>query len=656
MKNMQHTEKPLGLGNYLLRIVFGVYLLVTLVILLFQSFSIVEDHKQTVLRNFQSYEAFFGQAIVTAIWNLDDEQLGAALQGVMQLHDVAGVKVEGVDGHNLYPEGITAIRNTPVTDLVSYQFDLRKGGVKLGHTELYASIDEIRSRAFEELYGLLTVTVLQAVVIWLVFLWVIRKFVVQALNRFIQRMENTSLDPVASAKSVTERSAVNVEKTSELKRLNHVFSQLKERIGKQQEFLHSMNNELEARVKKRTDELQRAMEAAESANRAKSRFLAGMSHEIRTPMNGIMGMLSLLEESGLKEADRERVSIALASANNLLKILNDILDLSKIESSKLQFEYATFLPSELFADMVSFWTPSMQQKGLDFSVDTSALSDRTLQGDMHRIKQILSNLISNALKFTEKGAVRVEAGSEALEGDRTRIFCTVSDTGIGIAPEKQTAIFNVFEQADDSTTRKFGGTGLGLSIVSKLCELMDGGVEVESSPGKGSCFRFNIELKNAGDEVPDSVSSSRLGEIQSGQESLRTDLRVLLIEDNAVNQMVAKSLLEQLGLSCDIAENGEQALSVMQEAPDEAAYELLLMDCQMPVMDGYRATAEIRRGAAGERYREVPVIALTANAMKGDREYCLEQGMDDFLSKPIDFSELHKMLQKWCSLVDRNGT
>lgn len=655
---MSSTDKTQSLGSYLLKIVFGVYLAITLVIVVFQSVSIFEDQRQSVLSSLQSYEAFFGQAIATALWNLDDEQLKVALKGVMQLHDVIAVKVVDLDGNNLFPEGTAAIEQIASTDLISYRFELSKGGANLGHTELFASLEAVRARAYHEFLWVLAVTALKAFVIWLVFMWAIRKFVVQALDRFIERMEGTKLATGDSSGQTPELSAEIVETTSELKRLHQVFNQLKERIESQQTYLQSMNNQLEERVVKRTEQLQSAMEAAEAANLAKSRFLASMSHEIRTPMNGIMGMLRILEGSDITEQDRERLKIALNSADDLLKILNDILDLSKIESDKLQFETATFFLGEIFADVASFWMPSMQNKGITFTVDVSGLSSLTVRGDLHRIRQMVNNLISNAFKFTREGEISVTGKSETLDDGRLRLQCEVRDTGIGIAPDNQELIFNAFEQADDSTTREFGGTGLGLSIVRKMCELMDGNVKLESVQGEGSCFQFSVVLEIASEgERREALKAQAAKEcVQDPSHALRSDLNILLVEDNAVNQMVAKSLLEQLGLNCDVAEDGERALAMLRESADKAPYELLLMDCQMPVMDGFTATAEIRSGNAGKLYSNVPIIALTANAMKGDRELCLERGMDDFLSKPIDLTELNKVLVKWCALIDQKAS
>jgi len=395
---------------------------------------------------------------------------------------------------------------------------------------------------------------------------------------------------------------------------------------------------------------------AKRANQAKSEFLANMSHEIRTPMNGIFGMLELLNNDVLTQGQHDKVNVALSSSKNLLKIINDVLDFSKIEAGKLTFESIDFSLVAMLEEVTNVMRNLAENKSIRLVLDTTQVSTLIVKSDPFRIKQVILNIIGNAIKFTESGEIYIKA--LIIKKDKNLLFiCSITDTGLGIDKNNINAIFHSFNQADTSTTRHFGGTGLGLSISKRLCNLMNGDITVTSELGVGSCFTISLPLTMSKKEIKRLAASSA-----SNNEGMISDddlpeptsplwspeTKILLVEDNRINQVVAIQILKHFNLSCDIADNGSEALAKLKLSSHvNFPYTIVLMDCQMPIMDGYEATINIRSGECGEHHKHIPIIAMTANAMTGDRDKCLEVGMNDYFTKPINQEAILAILQKW---------
>jgi PAS domain S-box-containing protein len=394
-------------------------------------------------------------------------------------------------------------------------------------------------------------------------------------------------------------------------------------------------------------ELRRAKEAAEESSRAKAIFLATMSHELRTPMNGVLGCTQLLQDTALTDPQRQLLETMHRSAESLLVLVNDILDFSKIEAGKMSLEVADVQLRSLIADVITLTSEAVKKKGLSIQVELAPDIPTELRGDSIRLRQILFNLVGNAIKFTEQGGIHVSVKTvprHQENSDAIVLQWTVKDTGIGITADQQARLFGAYAQAEVSTARRYGGTGLGLMICCQLVELMGGAMMVESVPGKGSTFTYFTNLLPA---IQRTVSTQTVKPSIASMADRTTLFRILVVDDNEINQVVACKFLQKLGCQVEVARNGREAVDSIAHA----TYDAVLMDCEMPVMNGYEATQEIRRQEQRST-RHLPIIALTGHASSKDEKKCRQAGMDDVVTKPMTLPTLRAKLDRLLAQPD----
>ncbi|PAU39793.1 hybrid sensor histidine kinase/response regulator [Vibrio coralliilyticus] len=560
-------------------------------------------------------------SLQNSLWIEDQKQLTTQASSIFQLPAVDRLTI--IDSKSTLIELGNEITGKKVINVWDLTYQLGNKSFTLGQLRIETDLAPVYHVLWQKFLFLLVMTLIQTLLIVFCLLWLTMKLILKPISHLSSAMADFHTSPTPN-------------KLVMPKRLFHdEISQLTDKY-----------NQCAEQLQVNYQQIIKSKEKAEIANVKKSEFLANMSHEIRTPMNGIVGVAELLKETKPNEVQRNYVDILLTSSHTLLDIINDILDFSKIEAGHFELDPTKFDLKSLIQQQANEYSIRAKQQELFFDCNIDPAVPQEIEADSVRLKQVINNLIGNALKFTHRGYV--ELNIKLLENETGNLLqFEVKDTGIGIAKDKLDSIFDKFQQADGSTARQYGGTGLGLAISQKIVELMGGKLQVTSEVDLGSSFYFSIPIDTPSTAIGGIVQSSpNLVEFpaSSGTQmkklspKYKTGLKVLVVEDTRVNQQVIQVMLNLLGLEVDIANNGVEALEYCQQNEVDA----ILMDCHMPVMDGYEATQKIRQLEGWAAY--VPIIAVTANVIKEDRERCFEIGMNGFLSKPVKPKEIEEAL------------